>query len=244
MMTREANIPALSDSLKFGVSTTFGLTNEPKFGGCFGERFSLLIKETDQTYPIPPFITASAHGCAAIAVASLQNEEEAQRGPKTLWVPGSSMVEPQKPDFLLWRKIAPWFHRNHISGSFLPSWFPVAPTFQVILLVSFRALVRPSSSGYSACTMKPGTVDRAGPCILGLNGFISVSLRGTQGRQKLGIQQLPSTTINREETEATSTQCMEQSRVERATRCLTEPHSSSSNLAPRPRMELHCLLTP
>ena len=101
MMTREANIPALSDSLKFGVSTTFGLTNEPKFGGCFGERFSLLIKETDQTYPIPPFITASAHRCAAIAVASLQNEEEAQRGPKTLWVPGSSMVEPQKADFLL-----------------------------------------------------------------------------------------------------------------------------------------------
>ena len=65
MMTREANIPVLSDSLKFGVSTTFGLTNEPKFGGCFGERFPLLIKETDQTYPIPPFITASAHRCAA-----------------------------------------------------------------------------------------------------------------------------------------------------------------------------------
>ena len=88
MMTREVNVPVLSDSLKFGVSTAFGLTNEPKFGGCFGERFSLLIKETDQTYPIPPFITASAHRCAAQHCSGqLANEEEAQRSSGFLDLP-------------------------------------------------------------------------------------------------------------------------------------------------------------
>ena len=245
MMTREVNIPVLSDSLKFGVSTAFGLTNEPKFGGCFGERFSLLINETDQTYPIPPFITASAHWCAAQHCSG--QLAKWRRGPKILRVPGSSIVEPQDLDFLLWRKNAPWFLQVTViifQAASCPADSQLLQHSRLSCWWVSGLWLDPVHSGYSAYTMKSGTVDRVGPCILGLNGFISVSLRGTQGRQRLGHTAAAQHYKQKRRQKPQAHSAWEQSRVERATRCLTEPHSFSSKLALRPRMELHCLLTP
>ena len=92
-----------------------------------------------------------------------------RRGPKILRVPGSSMVEPQDLDFLLWRKNARWFLQVTVIMFQAASCLADSQLLQHSRLSCWWVSglwLDPVHSGYSAYTMKPGTVDRVGPCIL------------------------------------------------------------------------------
>ena len=213
--------------------------------GASGKGFALLIKETDKTYPIPPFITSSAHRCAAQHCSG--QLAKWRRGPKSFRVPGSFTVEPQELDFLLWRK--KWTpvsssHCRRILCCFLPSSFPAAPTSQIILLVSFRTLVR-SSTSWPQCLQREDSDSGQSWAMYPRAEWLPLCLpEGTQGRWGWGDAAAAQHRKQKRRQKPQARSAREQSRVERATRCLPEPHSFSSNFAFRPRIELHCLLTP
>lgn len=217
----------------------------PKYFWCFWERFCSLDKRDrqDLSHPSLHHFLCSQVCCPALQWPACKMKTRLKEL-QSSWV---SYGWTTRAGFLLmkekWTPVSS-SHCRHILCCFLPSSFPAAPTTQVILLVRFRTLVR-SSSSWLQCLQCEDTDSGQSWAMYPTAEWLHLCLpEGTQGRWGWGDAAASQHYKQKRRQKPQAHSAWEQSRVERATRCLIEPHSFSSNFAFRPRIELHCLLTP